>query len=559
MNLTMEDSPDLESTGEFYLNIDDKFIKLDLNITPDASQNLRMLGSIPDARSASFDLWRDYEEIRVVDIASYVRMNHSRLVTSQFIWRPQLKTEIKNRIKSMAASFYDSFSEGLDFWIKTVYTESTDTINDLWRNAKPYSQDFLDDVAGLRVIDEDVEEFRVFLNESYQANDFYIRSVVNFTLTVIDELALRNQIEKVPKIFTEIGQVMGESGKALRRSVMWLIETVKTSYKKAVEMLTQILHGESLEHLSAMMEKAVEKYDKFIKDLHLSVIKYVENLYSKLTEMVTTYWKKMLQNIEPTIVKLAHYVEYTIGSVSKEVFNFLYKRTSELTDSPYFNRVSKFAQDLDRLYKDLMKNDALTNIKKYSLIAWEVIKEKYFKLVPFGKEFHDIATELFEELKTLESHPAVSTIIDRYNEVVAKIDWLANEFQVEKRLHELFTLFRNKLARFTQTALQADNMYREAKTKFIFDPDLGILELEQKLPMSWHAFNETPKFEEIPEYKLIVDIQDFFSGTNRTLWALYCDIRPFSEPNMWLPPFKCKFFFLLQFCALMTLENCHLN
>lgn len=37
--------------------------------------------------------------------------------------------------------------------------------------------------------------------------------------------------------------------------------------------------------------------------------------------------------------------------------------------------------------------------------------------------------------------------------------------------------------------------YREAKTKFIFDPESGNVEWEQKLPMSWHAFNETPKFE----------------------------------------------------------------
>jgi hypothetical protein len=37
--------------------------------------------------------------------------------------------------------------------------------------------------------------------------------------------------------------------------------------------------------------------------------------------------------------------------------------------------------------------------------------------------------------------------------------------------------------------------YREAKTKFIFDPECGNVEWEQKLPISWHAFNETPKFE----------------------------------------------------------------
>lgn len=95
LNGTYEDSPEINTTAEFYLNIDNRFIKLDANFTPDATQNLRMLGIIPDARSASFDLWRDYEDIRIVDVAYYLRMNHSRLITSQLIWRPKLRSEIK--------------------------------------------------------------------------------------------------------------------------------------------------------------------------------------------------------------------------------------------------------------------------------------------------------------------------------------------------------------------------------------------------------------------------------------------------------------------------------
>lgn len=95
INGSMEDSPDMDATGRFFLNIADKLILLNVNMTPDASQNLRMLGTIPNARSASFDLWRDYEEIRVVDVAYYLRMNHSRLITSQLIWRPTIKAEIK--------------------------------------------------------------------------------------------------------------------------------------------------------------------------------------------------------------------------------------------------------------------------------------------------------------------------------------------------------------------------------------------------------------------------------------------------------------------------------
>lgn len=93
-NSTFEDSPDVNITAEFFVDIDDRFVRLDANFTPDASQNLRMHGIVPDARSASFDLWRDYEDIRIIDISYYLRMNHSRLITSQLIWRPKLKKEI---------------------------------------------------------------------------------------------------------------------------------------------------------------------------------------------------------------------------------------------------------------------------------------------------------------------------------------------------------------------------------------------------------------------------------------------------------------------------------
>lgn len=109
INGTYEDSPDVNTTAEFFINIDDRLVKLDANFTPDASQNLRMLGIIPDARSASFDLWRDYEDIRIVDIAYYLRMNHSRLITSQLIWRPKLRGELKVCIAVSAAFLHFFF------------------------------------------------------------------------------------------------------------------------------------------------------------------------------------------------------------------------------------------------------------------------------------------------------------------------------------------------------------------------------------------------------------------------------------------------------------------
>lgn len=98
------------------------------------------------------------------------------------------------------------------------------------------------------------------LNQSYEANDFYIKTVVNFTLTVLDELAIRNHIGSVPKILKEIWNILGDSGVALRKSILWLIETVKTTYKNAIETLNNIFHGDAMNYVSSVVEQAILKY-----------------------------------------------------------------------------------------------------------------------------------------------------------------------------------------------------------------------------------------------------------------------------------------------------------
>lgn len=54
-----------------------------------------MYGLIPDARSSVFNIWRDYEDIRVTDVAYYLKMNHSKLIVSNLQWRPELIQDIQ--------------------------------------------------------------------------------------------------------------------------------------------------------------------------------------------------------------------------------------------------------------------------------------------------------------------------------------------------------------------------------------------------------------------------------------------------------------------------------
>lgn len=140
-----------------------------------------------------------------------------------------MRKQIQENIKEFLASRYTAVSEEIDYWVKTIYTESVDTVNDVWSDAKVYTEKFLDDLSGLQDIEEDITNFRIFLNDSYNADDFYVQSFVNFTMGILDEMAIKDRFESIPKIIREMWQALGESGQALKKSILWLIESVSFS------------------------------------------------------------------------------------------------------------------------------------------------------------------------------------------------------------------------------------------------------------------------------------------------------------------------------------------
>lgn len=390
------------------------------------------------------------------------------------------------------------------------------------------------------MIGEDIEDFRKLMNQSYEANDFYIKTMVNFTMTILDELAIRNHIGSVPQIFREIWQVLGDSGIALRKSILWLIETIKITYQNTIDTLNRIFHGEAMGYVSSVVENAIYKYDRFIKDLHLSFIKYVENIFNQISNTIMNWWRATLERIQPMVMRFAHYAESLLWNMSQEIFEFLHKHTNDLVKSPYFDTVSEFMRDFDTVYRDIQNNDAITNIKKYTALASAFLREKYFKIVPFGRELERLLGELVEEIQKLKKQEHILIVLNLIDEWEAKFAWFAEEFQLDRRMHQLWTIIINKFTSHEQTALQMDDKYREAKTKFVFDPNTGLIKLEQKLPMAWHAFNETPIFEEISELQTLIKVFRMFNGVNVSiipfddLWQYYTD------PYLWLPPFKAR-------------------
>lgn len=541
LNTTLLNTPDENTSGFIYVNILDKYTKMYFNLTQDGSQNLGMFGNIRNSRHVYIDIWRNYEDISIVDVTSYIKLNHSRQVSGCLHWRPQIQQELKNKIYTFKESVLNSVTETIDFWTKGLYTESVSAVSVVWETSKEYNKDFIKELSTLRVLEEDLEDLRIYLNKSYQANDFYIRSLVNFSLIVLDEISFREHMDSLPAIFSEICQILGESGKALRKSITQLVDKLKIIYDNIIQAINTFFHGQPLKYLTDFMEKGFKRYEKFVKEAHISFINHVEAMWSKLYDIISTYVRGFLKRLEPHIFKAISYLEKIAWDFSKEIFNYINERTNELAESTYFNQVSSFTQDFENLYKDIKSHDAIINIKKYATIAWKFIKEKSQKLIPFGSELNEVILEICEEIKELEKVKQVQVMITKFRKVSSEVELFAEEINLKTHLHHLYILLRNKLRTYSSNALELANMYREAKTKFVFDPENGVIDFEQKLPISWHAFNETPKLKEIPEYTFISQMRRMLA-TNMSILGHIYDLRSYMESKTWLKPYYCKYF-----------------
>lgn len=85
-------------------------------------------------------------------------------------------------------------------------------------------------------------------------------------------------------------------------------------------MFNQLLEGSSLDHITKFLEGIIEKYDAFVKDLHATFINYVETMWDNMARTIAVYWNRVLQNIEPQIIRSIHYIESVVWGISTEIF-----------------------------------------------------------------------------------------------------------------------------------------------------------------------------------------------------------------------------------------------
>ncbi|KAK9890371.1 hypothetical protein WA026_010464 [Henosepilachna vigintioctopunctata] len=529
-----------EANGNYRLDLSDKIFQLIYNMTSDGRQSMYMYGDIPDARSAKFNAWRNYDDIRISDVTYYLSMNHSRLIVSSLLWRPNLLQGLQTSFHEGLHGAYNYVVENINNTRHYVISEIKDTITGIWIETEPRVRTYLEHMRAVRIIESDIEELKIFLNNSYHANDFYIKTIVTATMFTFDELALKKHFESVPAIISEIWGIMGDSGRKIQKSIEWVIEKIRTYYKNITEFTRQLLDGDPIQHLSDLFSNILEQYEDFTRRLHVLFIQYIEKLWQQTADLVVDNWYKMILAVKPTFMKLVAYTESIAWTTSREFLDFLYIRKAEILESPYFAKFTNFTSDVDKFYKDITGNNTLSSVVKYTKISWSFFREKYMDKLPFAKELEAIAKEIIDELNELRKLPALSYVERRLTAMYNRWMWFYEYFEVESRIQKFLALLHKKVTDYSQTALQAENRYREAKTKFIFDPNEGQMLWEQKMPISWHAFNQTPNFHEIPEIKALYDIQNFFVASHSNFWNFYYDYKPYTDPSEWLPPFKAQ-------------------
>ncbi|VVC30431.1 Hypothetical protein CINCED_3A001550 [Cinara cedri] len=524
--------------GKFYVNIPHKVTNMVINFTPDATKQLFMSGSMQESKKAKFNIWRSEDNVIIPDVGFSLSLNHSRLLSASLEWRIDLKDNIVNSLRASVNRTWCYIQDTTDFWTQYIKTQTVETANGIWTDTKPEIQEFLNDISNFHVLEEDLAYFRKVFNNSYNANEFYLKDIHGLYIAMMEDMSFMDKMGSLPQIVNEIWTALGDTGQTIRKSIVWFIDNINMAYEEFGKLLKRLMEGEAIVYVSDFINSSMIKYDKLIRDVHISFIRYVESMLEESSDTVAAYWGNVLKTIEPTVVQIAHHVEAVFVTATKQVIQFLYARQQELMQSPYYAHTQNMTQDLDKFYKDLMQNDFLTNMKKYSGILYELIKSKYYPLIPFATEINALRLEIMDGVNQLLKLPLISYVIDNTKAVFNQMVWFCEYIDLSRKIQNFIPTLVKRVYDLTYTSVDNEMKYHKAKTKFLCSPEKGILELEQKLPFSWHAFNETPKYEEIPEYKLVTKMLSMLAPSNVTFWFLYYNLMPFTDYTNWLPPFR---------------------
>lgn len=71
---------------------------LDLFVVAELSDGIYAEGGVIDSRNVRLDVWEVVDKLRLSDVSYFLRLNHSRLITSQLKWPSDLNSILEVRL-----------------------------------------------------------------------------------------------------------------------------------------------------------------------------------------------------------------------------------------------------------------------------------------------------------------------------------------------------------------------------------------------------------------------------------------------------------------------------
>lgn len=89
-------------------------------------------------------------------------------------------------------------------------------------------------------------------------------------------------------------------------------------YTHTTEFIHNLINGDPIKHLSTILETLVDQYDGYIKNMHVSVLNYIEKIWSETYDMIIDNCHQILAALEPSFLKFVHYAETIVWTTGKE-------------------------------------------------------------------------------------------------------------------------------------------------------------------------------------------------------------------------------------------------
>lgn len=304
-----------------------------------------------------------------------------------------------------------------------------------------------------------------------------------------------------------------------------------------------------------------------MKGLHENLINSFPDIITPLRSLARDSWNGMYKVLRPVILRSFVAIESATWSVMKEVLgkciliknkckitnlhslyllyrcnvDYLYKHQEAIMKSTYFQKLSYLLNDIKQFYSDMQSADWPSRLRKYITRAGIFLQQKYSDIDAYMSWLETLRKEVeVIYYAFLKENPELLKGAENWQKLMAFLRWSYDYLDINQKISDSIVTLREKGAEITsQTATDVQMRYTLQKTMFRFHPELGSIELEQKLPFPWMSLDEVPHFEQLPEIQRVRSIVSMFQPSNTSTVDLLLSYLPKQQYLAdFLPPFK---------------------